>query len=634
MRCTAAIGAAVLFLTVLGVSIRAQIEQDPIWERVTFTQELTSPFSRFKLGDADFKAGRAAFWRLRDTGQLLSTLQGSPAGRVQDVLLPTPLGLERFAVGSNPDCGSGLLTEAWRTPASVGTQPLTAILRRVDNGLRIYGADSRGTLFDTLVVGSLHLSIESSREPQTDSRQVFCLTTPRLFDRTRVRLFGWFGGTEPPQPVLATAVRDIRANGFTRINVLALTTPEFVSIAGGDTNARQKADFLVEKAGEILRRDASIVLCPVPIDATSDTLTATESAAIRDAQGTANFGAVTTTIVNRYQKNYDIGHVLSAGSSTGTAATNVVGDLVGRGGGLSLLSNDNDYAVLAHEISHQLGAGHTFGGRSLSDFFDPTSAVEPGSGSTLMSYVDQWPKAASDRIQSANDLYLHAWSIRQIREGVHRTIAPPVGASIAVSSAHNQPSHVVPPGTSVRLQSVVTSVTATSARVRWDGMDLAANPGDEPPLFRSFDATNATREFPGRFYRTNILIGVFGEGWLAAGKQYTFAAVAWGDQGAIGSAYVTLTTQGTEFSVTTPAFNSWQAHATVQAKWTPTLLAHYVRVSLSSDDGATWTPVGTFNAAAGSASTTAPAATSAAMIRVEAVDNVFFAESATFTIRP
>ena len=93
-------------------------------------------------------------------------------------------------------------------------------------------------------------------------------------------------------------------------------------------------------------------------------------------------------------------------------------------------------------------------------------------------------------------------------------------------------------------------------------------------------------------------------------------------------------TSGAPFVVDTPAANAWQSQTMVTVQWTSTTLASQVRVLLSVDMGATWTPVGTFNAAAGSASTTAPAAGSSAVIRVEAVDNVFFAESATFTIRP
>lgn len=634
MRLAGAISAAVVALIASGVSVRAQIEQDPLWERIAFTLELNSTFSRYQLTDADFKSGRASVWQLRDGGKLLATLQAIPRGQVQNVLLPAPLGLEPFAVGPNPDCGSGLLTEAWRTSVSVGVQPRTAILRRVGGGLRIYGADSRGRLFDTFVAGNLHLSLEGAREPQADGPQLFCLTNPLLFDRTRVRQFGWFGARVPPLPVSTSSARGIGANGFTRVNVLAVTTPEFVVMAGDDATARQKADFLVEKAGEILRRDASIVMCPVPIAATADTLTPAESAEVQSAQGTTNFGSVTTTIIDRYETNYDIGHVLSAGSSTGTAKINVVGDLTGRGGGISLLSNDNDYAVLAHELSHQLGAGHTYGGRSLGAFFDPTSAVEPGSGSTLMSYLDQWPNAAPDRIQATKDLYLHALSIRQIQEGVHRTIAPATGMSITVSSVHNQASHVVPPRTLIRLQAVVTGITTTPARVRWDGMDVAAQPGDEPPLFRSFEPSNATREFPGLYYRTNVLLGNVGEGWLAAGKTYAFAAVAWGDRGAIASAPVTLVTQGSEFLVTTPADNAWQAHKMVTVNWTPTTLASQVRVLLSVDSGATWTPVGTFSGNAGHGLISAPAAGSPVIVRVEAVDNVFFDESGSFRIRP
>lgn len=629
VRTTAIVAAFVLVGVVVTASTGAQSEQDAIWAPVGYAQELTSPFLRFKLGDADFKEGRAALWRLRDPEKLFATLNGIPAGQRLDVLLPTQSGLQSFAVGPNPQCGGGLTTETWRTPGSVGAQPRTAILRRVGGGLRIYGADASGILFDTMVAGNLHLAVVAEREPAQDGSPLYCATNAPLFDRSRVRLFGLFGGTQPPVPGPVALSPGIEAQGYTRVNVLALTTPAFVALATTSSIARQQADFLIEKAGEVFRRDASIVLCPVSIDAAADTVTDAEANAIRTAG--SDFGQVATSIVDRYGTDYDVGHVLFTGTSTGRAAPGGIGNGTLRGGGTSYLANLNDFAVLAHEIGHQLGAGHTFSGAAMAGYFDAASAVEPGSGSTLMSYGGRWPVASQDLGQ---ELYLHARSVEQIRAGVHRAIAPAVGASLTIVASGGATSYTVPPRTPIELRSVVTSATTAPPRARWDAMDAAINPGDRPPIYRSWEAYKMAREFPARPFRANTLLGGLGDGWLVAGQAYRFTAVGWGDNGAIGSTQVTLEASGTRFIVITPAANAWQAQTTVTVQWTPTTLASQVRVRLSIDSGNTWAPAGSFNAAVGSAWITAPASGPFAMIRVEAVDNVFFAESGVFTIRP
>lgn len=121
---------------------------------------------------------------------------------------------------------------------------------------------------------------------------------------------------------------------------------------------------------------------------------------------------------------YDVGHTLnSLGWSVavkgsvgrpglkGMGTTGPTG--MGRPGG-----NVFDLSYFAHELGHQFGAGHTFTGLlgECLKFYQEKSAVEPGSGSTLMSYAGLCGEddLDGDFERSGSDAYFHAVSIAQV----------------------------------------------------------------------------------------------------------------------------------------------------------------------------------------------------------------------------
>jgi hypothetical protein len=132
--------------------------------------------------------------------------------------------------------------------------------------------------------------------------------------------------------------------------------------------------------------------------------------------------ANTNTII--MPANYDIGHVLGTGGG-GYGAYNSPCVNSEKAEGVSASSTPSmdpfDVDYVCHEIGHQFGAYHTFSASGAaydnckSSTISLTTSVEPGSGSTIMSYAGIC--LAAD-VQENSDPYFNAISLAQISTNI------------------------------------------------------------------------------------------------------------------------------------------------------------------------------------------------------------------------
>ncbi len=366
--------------------------------------------------------------------------------------------------------------------------------------------------------------------------------------------------------------------------------------------------------------------------------------------------------------NYDIGHLFGTTQGfSGLAGLGVVCNAPRKGQGLSLmggqLTGPINLAGFAHEIGHQLNAEHSYNGttdgcNSRAD----RASWEPGSGSTIMSYVGS---CGAENLQQSSDLFFHIGSLEAMSAYItNNTCANTMNTGNNPPTVNAGANFTIPKETPFTLTATGNDPDGDALTYSWEQLDLGApgppntDDGQTRPLFRSFASTaNPARTFPqmqyvlaGNLpltYQANGRTYLVGESYPTTTRTMNFRVTARDNRangGGVnsGAMQVNVRSEAGPLVVTAPAADVRLAPGSQQTvTWNVAntnaapINAANVRLTLSTDGGVTFPTVLTESVPNnGQAQITLPtvAPTATARIRVEAVGNVFFNVSPGFAI--
>lgn len=355
--------------------------------------------------------------------------------------------------------------------------------------------------------------------------------------------------------------------------------------------------------------------------------------------------------------NYDIGHIFSVGGD-GLAGLGVVciSGQKARGvtGRAQPVGDPYDIDFVVHELGHQFGASHTQ--NNDCNRADAT-AVEPGSGSTIMGYAGVCgPNVKEGNPNGNSDDYFHAVSIEQMWSTIQSSgnCANLTDTNNTAPTANAGLDYSIPKSTPFKLVGTATDADGLSSLTyNWEQLDNEV--GSMPPsstnavgpMFRSLPSKNVpVRYMPDL---STVVAGSTSSTWevvpsVAREMNFSFFVRdnnAGGGSSARDDMKINVV-DATPFLVTVPnTAVTWDTGSTQTITWdkgttdVAPISCTNVNIKLSIDGGLTFPITLKSNTPNdGSEEIIIPdRATSNARIMVEAVDNVFYnINSTNFTI--
>ncbi|ADZ92548.1 reprolysin-like metallopeptidase [Marinomonas mediterranea] len=299
---------------------------------------------------------------------------------------------------------------------------------------------------------------------------------------------------------------------------------QFTEFYGGQSQALAGIVTMVNRLNEVYEKDLGITFTLV-----SGTNTIVNSANAGPFDNSSNDISYNKAFLDSIvgNENYDIGHIVNTGGG-GLATLGSVCDNEKKAQGVTGIPSPTGDAFyinfVAHEVGHQFGANHTFNGTTgnCSGNRNEDSAVEPGSGSTIMAYAGI---CGILNLQNNSTPHFHAYSINEINNYLATTIGSSCGT--VTSQANTAPAVdagddiTIPANTPFMLIGSATDTENDNLTYIWEEMDTGnastsvttmADDGTRT-LFRSWETvTSATRYLP----RLEDLV----DGELSLGETY------------------------------------------------------------------------------------------------------------------
>lgn len=176
--------------------------------------------------------------------------------------------------------------------------------------------------------------------------------------------------------------------------------------------------------------------------------------------------------------NYDIGHTVSTGGGGLAQLNSPCGGGKARGitGQGSPVGDPFDIDYVAHEMGHQWGGNHT---QNNACNRNSTTAVEPGSASTIMGYAG----ICAPNVQSNSDAYFHTVSISEMIAfiaGTGGTCAVATANSNAAPTANAGIDYTIPKGTAFILKGSGSDTNGDTLTYCWEQTNSQTS--TQPPV--------------------------------------------------------------------------------------------------------------------------------------------------------